>query len=147
MRMSKTTKQPWEGGSNMANYEGMIKSNDFRLDPNKFEQFTALCNELTSECPVYADVTKGENGEVYGSVACYSDIEYYDEETDEYDTDIFYEKLKECIAEDDAAIFIETGHEKLRYLGAFATIVTSKTVEYLNLDELAEKKAKELLAS
>ena len=131
----------------MANYEGMIRSNDFRLKPRAKKKFEALCNELTAECEIYASVRKGGDKKNYASIACYSDIEYYDEETDEYDIDIFYEKLKDCIADDDAAIFIETGHEKLRYLGAFATIVTSKTVEYLNLDELAEKKAKELLAS
>ena len=61
------------------------------------------------------------------------------------DYDAFLDELQKHIADDDAVIIMEGGHEKLRYVVGSATIVTSKTVEYLGIKELAEKRVRRLL--
>ena len=53
----------------------------------------------------------------------------------------------ECIAEDDAILIFEAGHEKLRYVGGSVTFITAKGVEYINLEERARKIVHELLGN
>ena len=71
-----------------------------------------------------------------------------EEDDDLEDTafDRFLEKLQQCVAEDDAVIILEAGNEKMRYVVGSALIVTNKACEYLDIAELAEKRAAELLA-
>ena len=59
--------------------------------------------------------------------------------------DEFIRGLQEHVAENDAVILMETGHEKLCYVTGAATILTSGGQEYLSLAEMAAKRASEML--
>ena len=66
-------------------------------------------------------------------------------ENNDYNIDEFYNKLSKLIADDDATIFIEIGHEKLRYLIGLVVIVTTNDVKYLDLSNIAIETAKNML--
>lgn len=68
-----------------------------------------------------------------------------DDAPDESACDEFICGLQEHVAEDDAVILLEAGHEKLRYVTGAATILTSDNYEHLDLAAMAEKKAAKLL--
>lgn len=70
-----------------------------------------------------------------------------DDDLEETAFDRFLEKLQQCVAEDDAVIILEAGNEKMRYVVGSALILTSKVCEFLDIAELAEKRAAELLAT
>ena len=40
---------------------------------------------------------------------------------------------------------MQSGHEKLRYVTGFATVITSGGIETISIDELAISKAREML--
>ena len=81
----------------------------------------------------------------YGGIAGIRDTDN-DEDLEETAFDRFLEKLQKCVAEDDAVIILEAGNEKMRYVVGSALILTSKVCEFLDIAELAEKRAAELLA-
>ena len=80
----------------------------------------------------------------YGGIAGIRDTD--DDDLEETAFDRFLEKLQQCVAENDAVIILEAGNEKMRYVVGTALILTNKTCEYLDIAELAEKRAAELLA-
>lgn len=80
----------------------------------------------------------------YGGIAGIGDTD--DDDLEETAFDRFLEKLQQCVAEDDAVIILEAGNEKMRYVIGTALILTNKACEYLDIAELAEKRAAELLA-
>lgn len=59
--------------------------------------------------------------------------------------DSFYEELQKILPDDEAMILVESGHEKLRYVTGFATIVTNKEIRFLNVSDIAVKTAGEML--
>lgn len=122
----------------MANYMGMMRTNYFKV--KDVEAFNELTNKLSAEDNITVEVTD-ENTCFIG---CYSPIDYIDENND-YNIDEFYNKLSKLIADDDAAIFIEIGHEKLRYLIGLVVIVTTNDVKYLDLSNIAIETAKNML--
>ena len=82
----------------------------------------------------------------YGGIAGIRDTDE-DDDLEETAFDRFLEKLQQCVAEDDAVIILEAGNEKMRYVVGSALILTSKVCEFLDIAELAEKRAAELLAT
>lgn len=61
------------------------------------------------------------------------------------DFDFFLSELQKHIAPEDAVILMKSGHEKLRYVTGFATVITSGGIETISIDELAISKAREML--
>lgn len=57
----------------------------------------------------------------------------------------FLSELQKHIAPEDAVILMQSGHEKLRYVTGFATVITSGGIETISIDELAISKAREML--
>ena len=57
------------------------------------------------------------------------------------------EILQKCVADDDAIIFIESGHEKLNYVAGCGTIITSKQIEHVDLLGVVLRKADEILGN
>ena len=51
----------------------------------------------------------------------------------------------DSVADDDAILIFEAGHEKLRYVGGGVLIITSEGHEFIDLHEEAFKKAQQLL--
>ena len=84
----------------------------------------------------------------YGAIAGLKKAEADDDDLlDESAYDEFIRGLQEHVAENDAVILMETGHEKLCYVTGAATILTSGGQEYLSLVELAAKRASEMLGN
>ena len=65
--------------------------------------------------------------------------EYSEEQENGYDE--FLELLSEHVAEDDAVLIFESGHEKMRYVTGNATVITKSGIEYINMIDLAIEKA------
>lgn len=82
----------------------------------------------------------------HGAIAGLRDAEADDDDMlDESAYDEFILGLQEHVAEDDAVILMEAGHEKLCYVTGAATILTSGGKEYLDLSVMAAELASEML--
>lgn len=136
----------------MANYESCIRTNYFHVnDPEEFKKYmrrvygtedsVELWEEKDSEGnPVFGFGTMGGIGGVYSE-----DESAEDAEDSDYDTVI--NDLQTFVAEDDAIIILECGHEKLRYIIGGAIVITKKQCEYLDIADLAASLAAKLLGN
>lgn len=136
----------------MANYAGCTKSNEFKIKTGMEEFARKIFDEALSEDTIYVDFSE-KDGALYCSFSCYGDIfglseDFYGEDIkDDYDAciDDFVDELQKVVAEDSSAIIVDAGNEKLRYVGGGAYVITSNHVEYLNIWDVANNKAQELL--
>lgn len=135
----------------MANYECVIRTNYFHVKDE--DQFRALMDVVSADSLEFWE-KKDENGSPvfeFGSIGPVYGIPHLIEggesEADEESYDELLYQLKDLVAEGEAVIIMEAGHEKLRYVSGNATIVTSETVDYVNLERAALKLARELLGA
>lgn len=137
----------------MSEYICTVRSNYFHVkDPTSFRSFMGrvygsvdrifLWQEQDAEGrPVFGFGS-------YGAIAGVKNAEADDDDLlDETAYDEFIRGLQEHVAEGDAVILMETGHEKLCYVTGAATILTSGWYEYLSLAEMAAKRAAEMLGN
>lgn len=68
-----------------------------------------------------------------------------DPESNESAYDEFISGLQDCIADGDAIIIYESGHEKLCSVEARATIITSTECKFVNLFDVVDQRAALLL--
>lgn len=134
----------------MANYESCIRTNYFHVnDPEEFKQYmrrvygtedtVELWEEKDSDGnPVFGFGTMGGIGGVYPA-----DESAEDAEGSDYDTVI--NDLQTFVADRDAIIILECGHEKLRYIVGSAIIITKDQCEALDVADLAASLAAKLL--
>ena len=61
------------------------------------------------------------------------------------DYDAFLNGLQKHVAESDAVIIMESGHEKLRYVTGYVCLVTGDEIESFSITDLAVSKAAEML--
>ena len=66
---------------------------------------------------------------------------------DEFEVEAVYDALAKVIAPDDAIIITEIGYEKLRYLTAYAVVITRTEVEFVELRSAALETAQRMLRS
>lgn len=131
----------------MANYDCMTRTNYFRVTDEKWykELFERLENPEGDK--VY-DFSKEENGTTWHGFGTYGEITYYDPNSKEMtDMDTFFEEMTKILPDDDALILTEIGHEKLRYLSAYSTVVTHKGVEWLSLSDTSKELAGKILGN
>ena len=138
----------------MANYIGTARTNYFHVtDENKYNYlFKGLVG--TDDEIISFDETDKEGKTLhgfgtYGSV-CWSPskAEGNPDWLDEDDTDgldSFLNELKTILPEDEAFVLMDTGHEKLRYLVGYATVVTKKDIQHIDLTDMAGKLARAML--
>ncbi len=83
----------------------------------------------------------------YGAIAGlrYAKEDEDDEEDIETAFEEFIDKLQKCVADDDAIIILESGHEKLRYVYGDYTVITSKHMYSNNMTNAAVQEAKKCL--
>ena len=136
----------------MANYETVIKSNNFKIEEEKKDIITQVLEILDLDTSIYRNDSK-----TIVSFGSYQDIPSLD--IDSLDSDILNELNKHKLLEDiDAAedtlygilqyalhpdsnaIITTVGHEKLRYVDGFATIITKKQISYTSLAQIADEK-------
>lgn len=122
----------------MADYEAMYRSNHFKVDD--VEAFQKLTKGIVSED--YIKIKADEDGTCF--IGSYSSFKYVNEDG-ECGIDYFLSQLSKIIAKDDAAIFTEVGHEKLRYVNAVAAIVTRGKVKWLDLKNISMQEAGKIL--
>lgn len=127
----------------MANYMAVSRTNYFRVTDE--EKYKELFEMLTSEDTIEDFTETGIDGTIYHGFGCYGDVEYYDEESDEYDFDGWLSKLQKILPDDEAFILESSGYEKLRYVAGWVVVVTRKEIASMSCDAWAKKKAKELL--
>ena len=134
----------------MANYYGVVRTNYFHVkDEEKFRALMAkvICGDGSLE---FWDDEKDADGNqlfgfgVYGSICGLPDEEG-DYDDDSYDR--FVEALMDSVADDDAILIFEAGHEKLRYVGGGVLVITSEGHEFIDLHEEAFKKAQQLIGN
>ena len=83
-----------------------------------------------------------KSGEIYGLIQKVYDDAFWD-----FDYDSFIKMLQKHLVEGDAIIMLESGHEKLRYVTGYATIVTKTKVHCEDISCWAFGKAKEMLGN
>lgn len=127
----------------MANYVAAARTNYFRVtDEQKWQGlFEGLCAEDIE------DFSEVKNGVMYHGFGGYDSIDYFDPDTEEYSFDLFLRKLQKILPEDEAFIYFETGHEKLRCVTGCVIVCTSRDIESMSLSEWALKTAKYMVGS
>ena len=128
----------------MANYIGFTRSNYFRVtDP---EAFKKIINCVITDEDSLDLWERTENGMTYYGSICGLRHEAEDvDDDDEFEADAVYEALSEVVAPDDAILITEIGYEKLRYLTAYAVVITRTEVEFVELRSAALETAQRML--
>lgn len=137
----------------MANYSCVIRTNYFRVkDPEAFRAF--MTHVYGSEGDVELWDSTDSDGNltfgfgIYGGIGGLRNAAEDEEiDADESAFDEFISGLQDHLADDDAIIILEAGHEKLRYVVGGATIITSTNVDYLDITNRAAARAAEMLGN
>lgn len=126
----------------MANYMATTRTNYFRVTNEK--KYEELFETLVSEDEIH-DFTKiDEDGVIWHGFGSYSEIVCFDENED-YNIDMFFERLQEILPDNEAFILMESGYEKLRYITGFATVVTNSDIRCVDLHRAALDIAREMI--
>lgn len=142
----------------MANYYENTRTNYFRvIDKHKFIDIVnnqIMCSE--SSLDWWSKTIEGESYYAFGvndSIDGVCECEYCESnkinEEDECEGEYNFEKMCELLQgvvhPDDAIIITASGYEKLRYVGAYSTIITKTEVKHIDIWKEAIKNAKILL--
>ena len=135
----------------MSNYNCTIRTNYFHVKDNeKFEEFMSHIYgedlELFNETDSNGNAIYGFG--CYGSISGYfNDNEEYEDDADAWDNayDNFIDGLSKHVAEDDAILIFEAGHEKMRYVVGRVMVITSNAYNYKDITSLGIDMAKKML--
>ncbi len=137
----------------MANYYCYTRTNYFHVkDPDAFRQFMSRVYgsedrvELWEESDADGNLVFGfgSNGRIAGLCdEAGMDLPDIDEES----FGLFIGGLQEYLADGDAVIIFEAGHEQLNYVVGTAMVVTQKHCAHLDISDLAMAEAAELLGN
>lgn len=135
----------------MANYYATTRTNYFRVKDS--EALKTLIAHTTSDVEFVRLWSKEcADDNIRYAFGCYGSIsgtkeenELLDESYDEDAFDRFVQGLQECVADDDAIVITEVGNEKLSYVTAIATIITSTSCDTIELTDFAYEKASQML--
>lgn len=131
----------------MATYEATMRTNYFRVTDE--EKYNDLYAGLVGDAYI-EDFTKTENGIIYHGFGTYGSIDWITPETredddPEYDFDMFINKLREILPDDECFVYIEAGNEKLRYITGLAIVATKNEVRSFDLDGYIDQTVKDML--
>ena len=141
----------------MANYYCACRTNYFRVtDEERYKQLYS--NLYCSEDIIYDFTKKDEDGTVWHGFGAYSSIDYklyrthcddsgeYEDNFDfDLDFDAFLKEIQQILPDDEAFIYMETGHEKLRYVTGHAVVATKNAVECIDITASALLLASKML--
>ena len=141
----------------MAIYYASIRTNYFRVkDEKKFREFMAHVSGTEDRVELWEEKDKNGNtvfgfgtlGGIAGVTDYHNNSEDDGEDEDsEADFDAFLDSLQTFVADDDAIIILESGHEKLCYVVGSAYIITKDRCDCLDISDLAVKYAAQLLGN
>lgn len=126
----------------MANYESVTRSNYFHVkDEDAFSKFM----DTVSGDDMHCWSNKDEDGNTLHAFGCDGNIYGVLNGAEDDNFDLFLSELQKHISPEDAVILMESGHEKLRYVTGYATIITTDDIRTISIDDFAMTKAKEML--
>lgn len=115
----------------MASYECALMSNYFHVkDPNAFRAFMKPIIDAT-DLELW---TENDEEDLMFAFGSYESIDYGNDNIENF-YEYLCDGLKQHIAPKEAVIVLETGHEKLRYVTAFASIITTKKTKHINFTD------------
>lgn len=134
----------------MANYNCAVRTNYFHV--KDLDVFMDLMNRTVgSEDEVELWEEADQDGNPIYAFGCYGGIaglpNESDNEIDDDSYDRFTDELQKCVAENDAVIIMESGHEKLRYVTGSAFIITSSATKYLDMETVALDATEKMLGT
>lgn len=136
----------------MSRYTGAVRTNYFHVkDEAEFRKLMSTVKGDNDKVDIFTREDElgntlfgfGSYGEISGIPV--SQTEEYDD--DELDYDAFIDELQKCVAEDDAIIIMEAGHEKLRYIVGDALVITAKEQKYISAKAVAAQTAAAMLGN
>lgn len=126
----------------MSDYLACSRTNYFKVtDKNKYDE---LFKSLVSSSEI-EDFSKEIDGVLHCCFGCYGWIDYEDPETHDFIFDNFINELQKILPDGEIFIYMESGHEKLKYVTGVVIICTNKEVKTLSLQEWAIEQAKLLV--
>lgn len=132
----------------MANYVSAQRSNYFRVTDNK--AFENLMQHLSGEDELQL-WAKEFNGVTHYAFGTYGTLSYYphgfDEDSEPADWDEFEKELSKLLPDGEAVVIQEVGHENLRSLTGFASIITNRGIRGIDLTREAIRIAEELVGN
>lgn len=126
----------------MANYECVSRTNYFHVkDAELFREFmdTVIADDL------HLWEEKDNDSSTVFAFGCEKTIYGITDKNGDSNLELFFTELQKHIADNDAVILMETGHEKLRYVTGYATVITHTGMQTLGIETFALAKAKEML--
>ena len=126
----------------MANYECISRTNYFHVkDAEIFREFmdTVLADDL------HLWEEKDNDHNTVFAFGCERTLYGIFNKNGDSSLELFLTELQKHIADDDAVILTEVGHEKLKYVTGYATIITCTGMQTLGIETFALAKAKEML--
>lgn len=133
----------------MANYMAVTRSNYFRVtNDDAFLEFMSHIKTEWGDLETWSKKIEdgttlfafGGDGPIIGYVANEDDDNEYDEANEK-----FIDGLQKFVAKDDAIIILESGHEKMRYVTGFATVITRGSVGIADMHDVAVRMAQDAL--
>ena len=135
----------------MADFIGCTRTNYFRVKDEK--SFLEIMDRAVSDSDsieVWEEADEND-GKVFAFGLFGSIIGLRPQDANKGDAPLergeFFAKLQTVVEDGDAIIFTEAGHENLRYIGAWATVITSSDIKYVSLEAASLKLAKETLGN
>lgn len=127
----------------MANYYGCSRTNYFRVTDE--EKYNELFSNLISNEADIEDFTEEREGVLYHGFGAFDSIDYVPKNSQEFDFDLFLSELQKILPENEAFIYMESGHQKLCYITGFAIVVTKDKIANIDIRTMALKMAKQML--
>ena len=132
----------------MANYQCALRTNYFRVkDEEKFKSFMKNVYGTNGDPIVWEETFDGVKRFGFGCYGAIAGLKITCCDDDEEETcyDAFIDGLQELVADDDAIIIYESGHEALRYVTGMAEVITATDYSGINLINAAENLAETML--
>lgn len=135
----------------MANYCSNSRTNYFRVtDEAKYAELFA--NLVCKEGKIHDFSKIDEDGVHLHGFGSYSSIDYKvptQDSTVDFDSDfdVFLTELQKILPSDEAFIYREIGHAKLRYVYGYSIVVTNNKIESIDISEGAEDLARKMLGN
>ena len=135
----------------MSNYACTVRTNYFKVTSEEaYADLMSHVKGIESELKLFTRTA--EDGTIYHGFGCFSELSYYpanvsvyDEDDEPAEWDLFTEEPSKLLPEDEAVIIQEAGAEALRYITAFAEIITRHGREVVDLSHCAMEKASQML--
>ena len=151
----------------MANYECAYRTNYFHVkNMDLFKEFITLAKYDSEDLVIYPDGNDKDAIMIggYGSPSFFPKDFYEEggeranqmksllknlglEDLIESEDDIFFEVLAACVRADDAILYKEGGNEKLRYVSLNSIVITSGSINWIDIDKYMLEQARAALGN